>query len=165
MVSLSLQRAPSACRASLTAAARRGPPRFALPAREGCRPARRRGSRPFAVLALSLLCLAPVSADRATAAAQFQAGNDAYKAGDFVRASDAYLQAWAAGGTGPNLCHNLANTYYKLQDAPRALLWYRRAGAVRRQCAARFQHLPPWPIQLYSAGLFGLIDHEYSLKV
>ena len=98
-----------------------------LPTREGCRPQGRRGRRPLAVLALALFCLAPVSADRTTARAQFQAGNEAYKAGDFAHARDAYLQAWAAGGTGPNLCHNLANAYYKLQDAPRALLWYRRA--------------------------------------
>ena len=82
------------------------------------------------ILAVGLVlasCVAALAADSKALAAQFTAGNQAYAAGDYVRARDAYLQAYAAGATGPNLCYNLGNVYTKLGDGPRAVLWYRRA--------------------------------------
>ena len=78
----------------------------------------------LATLALAL-CAVSVGAD--SIPAQFTAGNQAYAAGDYARARDSYLQAYAAGATGANLCYNLGNVYTKIGDGPRAVLWYRRA--------------------------------------
>ena len=72
-------------------------------------------------------CAAGLAADFDAIAAQFAAGNQAYTAGDYARARDSYLRAYAAGSTGPNLCYNLGNVYTRMGDAPRAVLWYRRA--------------------------------------
>ena len=72
-------------------------------------------------------CALAVGADTGAIPAQFGAGNQAYAAGDYARARDAYLQAYAAGATGPNLCYDLGSTFTKMGDGPRAVLWYRRA--------------------------------------
>jgi hypothetical protein len=85
------------------------------------------GSRALLLLAAFALVSCALAASADGIATQFATGNQAYAAGDYARARDAYLQAYAAGATGPNLCYNLGNAYTRLGDGPRAVLWYRRA--------------------------------------
>ena len=53
--------------------------------------------------------------------------NKAYSVGSFSVAADLYQKVVAAGYSSPELYYNLGNTYYKMNDYARAILWYERA--------------------------------------
>lgn len=53
--------------------------------------------------------------------------DSAYMNDNFVQARDLYLQAQKQGGTSPALFYNLGNTYYRMGDLGRAILYYERA--------------------------------------
>lgn len=53
--------------------------------------------------------------------------NKAYSAGSFTVAADLYQKVAEAGYASPELYYNLGNTYYKMNDYSKAILWYERA--------------------------------------
>ena len=53
--------------------------------------------------------------------------NKAYSAGSFTIAAEMYQKVVDAGYGSPELFYNMGNTYYKLNDYARAILWYERA--------------------------------------
>lgn len=54
-------------------------------------------------------------------------GTEAYAAGNFEQARDAWLSLYSAGLSSPELCTNIGNAYYKSDDNARAILYYERA--------------------------------------
>lgn len=54
-------------------------------------------------------------------------GNTAYTDGLYTDAATAYRKVVESGYESPELFYNLGNTYFKLDDFPRAILWYERA--------------------------------------
>ncbi len=61
------------------------------------------------------------------AASAYNAGNAAYRRGDYSEAVDKYLEAVRLGALSPELFYNLGNAYFRLGDIGRAILWYERA--------------------------------------
>ena len=53
--------------------------------------------------------------------------NKAYSAGSYNVAADLYQSVVAAGYASPELFYNMGNTYFKMNDYARAILWYERA--------------------------------------
>ncbi|MCX6304716.1 MAG: tetratricopeptide repeat protein [Bacteroidetes bacterium] len=53
--------------------------------------------------------------------------NKAYSAGSYSIAADLYQKVADAGFASPELFYNLGNTYFKMNDYSRAILWYERA--------------------------------------
>ena len=53
--------------------------------------------------------------------------NKAYSAGSFSVAAETYQKVVESGYVSPELFYNLGNTYFKLNDYARAILWYERA--------------------------------------
>jgi tetratricopeptide (TPR) repeat protein len=60
----------------------------------------------------------------------FAQGNDAYRAGQFDAAREAYETIVRQGLSSASLCFNLGNAYYRLGQAGRARLWYERAARL-----------------------------------
>lgn len=56
-----------------------------------------------------------------------QQGNEAYSAGDYESAVEAYEHTLAAGYTSAELYYNLGNSYYRLEELGLAILNYERA--------------------------------------
>lgn len=54
-------------------------------------------------------------------------GTEAYTAGRFEQARDAWLSLYSAGLSSPELCTNIGNAYYKIDDNAHAILYYERA--------------------------------------
>lgn len=54
-------------------------------------------------------------------------GTEAYTAGRFEQARDAWLSLYSAGLSSPELCTNIGNAYYKSDDNAHAILYYERA--------------------------------------
>lgn len=54
-------------------------------------------------------------------------GNKAYSAGSFSAAADLYQKVVEAGYASPELYYNLGNSYFKMNEYARAILWYERA--------------------------------------
>lgn len=72
--------------------------------------------------------MAPGAPPVHAAPATFQTATEAFKNKDFAAARDAFLATIEAGGKiSPDLCFNLANTYFRLDSPGEAALWYRRA--------------------------------------
>lgn len=53
--------------------------------------------------------------------------NEAYKSENYTLAEQQYLEVLASGKTSWSLYYNLGNTYYRLSDMPRAILYYEKA--------------------------------------
>lgn len=53
--------------------------------------------------------------------------NKAYTAGAYTEAADTYKKVVAMGLESPELCYNLGNAYFKMNDLAGAILWYERA--------------------------------------
>ena len=53
--------------------------------------------------------------------------NEAYNAGLYEEALQGYQQVVDAGYASPELYYNLGNTWFKMDQFPRAILWYERA--------------------------------------
>lgn len=53
--------------------------------------------------------------------------NQAYSAGSFTVAADLYQKVVDAGYASPELFYNMGNTFFKMNDYARAILWYERA--------------------------------------
>lgn len=66
-------------------------------------------------------------ADTESAVTIFTRANEAYEAGDYLRAIDEYARVVETGVASPELFYNLGNAYYKEGDLGRAVLWYERA--------------------------------------
>jgi tetratricopeptide (TPR) repeat protein len=54
-------------------------------------------------------------------------GNNAYSLGEYTNALEAYKQIEEGGYLSARLLYNMGNTYYKLQEDGRAILYYERA--------------------------------------
>ncbi|MGD8414936.1 MAG: SH3 domain-containing protein [Candidatus Latescibacterota bacterium] len=61
------------------------------------------------------------------AAIAYQTGLEAYLAGDYEGALDNFLTAEASGKTSGELLYNLGNTYFRLNNLGKAVLYYERA--------------------------------------
>jgi len=86
----------------------------------------------FAVRGIIVLCtLCVLSAGSGTPirgqAEFFTEGNQRYQAGDYAGALDDYLAIVEAGFESAALYYNIGNTYFKLGDLGRAILFYERA--------------------------------------
>ena len=57
----------------------------------------------------------------------YQAGLESYLAGDYQAALDHFLTAEASGKTSGELLYNLGNTYFRLNNLGKAVLYYERA--------------------------------------
>jgi len=53
--------------------------------------------------------------------------NKAYSVGSYTVAADLYQKVVEAGYASPELYYNLGNTYFKMNDHARAILWYERS--------------------------------------
>lgn len=53
--------------------------------------------------------------------------NKAYSTGSYSIAADLYQKVAEAGYSAPALYYNLGNAYFKMNEYPRAILWYERA--------------------------------------
>jgi tetratricopeptide (TPR) repeat protein len=53
--------------------------------------------------------------------------NKAYSVGSYTVAADLYQKVITAGFASPELYYNMGNTYFKMNDYARAVLWYERA--------------------------------------
>ena len=82
----------------------------------------------IAGLALAL-CLLPASGLAGQEEMVLQ-GNQLYQEGSYDRALDAYLSVYESGYEAGGLHYNIANTYFKLGDVPRAILFYERAARL-----------------------------------
>lgn len=61
------------------------------------------------------------------AAGPIAEADSAYTAGDFARARELYLDAAKTDGTSAELLYNIGNTYFRLGQPGRAILYYERA--------------------------------------
>lgn len=86
-----------------------------------------RFSTGLCVLLLLLAAPAPALAQRAQAHQHFDAGNQAYAAGDYRGAVAAYEQALGAGYASGALYLNLGNAYYRLDEIGQAIRYYEKA--------------------------------------
>ena len=77
----------------------------------------------YVILAIALSCVLNASAAPTTV----EQANDAYGNEHYNKALELYLNAEKNQGTSSQLCYNIANTYYRLKDVPRAILYYERA--------------------------------------
>lgn len=57
----------------------------------------------------------------------FEEGNRLYQGGDYQGALDSYLQVYESGFESGGLYYNIANSYFKLGDLGRSILFYERA--------------------------------------
>jgi hypothetical protein len=82
--------------------------------------------RPGLVVAVLLLgaCAGAAHADLVD---RFAAGNERYEQGDYAGAVEQYNALLEAGVEDATLYYNLGNSYYKLQDFGRAVLFYERS--------------------------------------
>lgn len=76
------------------------------------------------IVSLLILLVAAVTSQAATLAEQ---GDSAYTADNFNQAAELYLQAAKSEGTSSALYYNLGNTFYRLGQLGRAVLYYERA--------------------------------------
>lgn len=53
--------------------------------------------------------------------------NKAYSGENYQKALELYLKAEKTQGTASALCYNIGNTYYRLKQTPKAVLYYERA--------------------------------------
>ncbi len=56
----------------------------------------------------------------------FQKANNAYSEGDYTAAKASYAEIIEAGFTHPDLTYNLANSYFKLNEPIKAILYYEK---------------------------------------
>jgi tetratricopeptide (TPR) repeat protein len=81
--------------------------------------------------ALLLWCAAALPASAADPGAQWREAVTLYKAGEYVKASEAFLKiAEDEKQISAALCHNLANSEFKRGEEAAASIWYRRALAL-----------------------------------
>jgi len=78
----------------------------------------------FACLFLFLFAASLSAQDLAK---QFQQGNDLYKKKDYAGAAKAYESVVKKGYSSEGLYFNLANAYFRLNDVPKAVLYYEKA--------------------------------------
>jgi tetratricopeptide (TPR) repeat protein len=77
--------------------------------------------------ALAMVLLLAGSLHASTTARTFITGIEAYRAGNFAAAIDAFETVAAAGVDNGQLYYNLGNAYLKNGDVGHAVLWYERA--------------------------------------
>ena len=77
---------------------------------------------------VGLACVLSLGSGDASAQDEIVArGNEAYQAGDFAAAIDAYVAVLEAGFESADLHYNLGNAYFKAGDLGRAILAWERA--------------------------------------
>jgi len=57
----------------------------------------------------------------------FRKGIELYTSGKYQEALDVWLPIYKCGFRTPNLCYNIGNAYFKINDVPHAILFYERA--------------------------------------
>ncbi len=57
----------------------------------------------------------------------FQQGNQLYRAGEYEKALNSYIEIYKSGYESGPLYYNIGNCYYKLDETGRAILYYERA--------------------------------------
>lgn len=75
------------------------------------------------IIAIFIFCLTAAVAQESI----FSKGNEAYAAGDYAAAAEYYEQIEANDLESTELYFNLANTYFKLEEIGKAILYYERA--------------------------------------
>ena len=81
--------------------------------------------KPFIIIIIFLL--AATAAFSSVEQLNLTKANKAYSVGSFSVAADQYQKVVDAGFASPELFYNLGNTYFKMNDYARAILWYERA--------------------------------------
>ena len=81
----------------------------------------------FAVMAASGLAAPPAPHPTVTQVEFYQEGNRLYQEGDFEEALASYLRLVEAGFGSGEVYYNIGNTYFKLGDLARSILYYERA--------------------------------------
>jgi len=69
----------------------------------------------------------PLSAAAGEPELLMEQGNQAYNAGMYEQAAEAYGKVDLLGYRSAALCYNLGNAFFKMNQMPRAILWYERA--------------------------------------
>jgi len=87
----------------------------------------------FCLLFLILVSTSAKSQEQdpvAAAGSAYEEGLEAYLNGEYQIALDWYLQAEESGKTSGKLLYNTANTYFRLNNLGKAVLYYERAGRL-----------------------------------
>jgi tetratricopeptide (TPR) repeat protein len=79
------------------------------------------------ILLLSLALLISFTGVKANPDALFSKAGELYKAGNYSEAIAVYDSLYAMHLESAELCFNLGNAWFKLQEVPKAILWYERA--------------------------------------
>jgi tetratricopeptide (TPR) repeat protein len=79
------------------------------------------------VIFILTLFFAAAAAFPAEAPLNLAKANKAYSAGAYTEAADLYQKIVTEGFASSELYYNLGNTYFKMNDYPRAILWFERA--------------------------------------
>jgi len=58
---------------------------------------------------------------------EFRKGIELYTSGKYQEALDVWVPIYKSGFRTPNLCYNIGNAYFKINDVPHAIIFYERA--------------------------------------
>ncbi len=79
------------------------------------------------VLFMNFLVFPAIIAQDSERNAQFDSGTGLFSEGDYQGALDEWLSVYKTGYSSPELCYNIGNAYFKLNNIPGAILFYERA--------------------------------------
>lgn len=81
----------------------------------------------LAVMLILLMALSSGSVAQDTPEVRFRTGSELYSQGRYSEALDEWLSVYNTGIKSSSLDYNIANTYFKLNNIPGAILFYERA--------------------------------------
>jgi tetratricopeptide (TPR) repeat protein len=76
---------------------------------------------------LLLLATGAYAQDTSTSTGKFNKGVTFFTAGNYKDALQAWTEVYSTGNRSANLCYNIGNAYFKLNNIPKAILFYERA--------------------------------------
>jgi tetratricopeptide (TPR) repeat protein len=81
--------------------------------------------------ALIALLFAPGAFSQDTGTGKFNQGVTYFSAGTYKEALQAWTEVYNTGYRSANLCYNIGNAYFKLNNIPQAVLFYERASLLK----------------------------------
>lgn len=82
------------------------------------------------VLCLVLFAPMDVSGQEETKETLFSKGIEAYSAGDYEKAVEEWTAIYKTGNSSAELCYNIGNAYFKLNNIPGSILFFERAALL-----------------------------------
>ena len=81
----------------------------------------------FIILLVNIMAFPAILAQENDKYVQFDNGTGLFSVGDYQGALNEWLSIYKTGYSSPELCYNIGNAYFKIDNIPGAILFYERA--------------------------------------